>query len=241
MLLRRALNLRLAPCLPRNALVKFRPSRPLHTTQPTQYHYDPRPPGLGAKIWYRRDGQPRSKLTGALFVGSALFAIAFLSAIDALDEYNQANYILLCLVFLQKTDITYATTDFTNGTETRNYFHALIRSVVDTSPDVIDEFFVEVDKVLQSGGSEAEQLYDLMRTCASEVHEMLKEIDPEINSLNLGVLILRKMDERVLAVADVVQAFNGGDDAEKVFMYHLIRETHTKDPAARGQDYDSIG
>lgn len=116
--------------------------------------------GLAAKMWYRPDGRPRSKLKGAVFgerlqfknhfvlltIGIltkvALSTIAFClsyARLAHLMERERVTFLLYYLALVQQIDKTYAEHDFDSFDTTKEYFYKLFRALPQHVKDV-DEF-----------------------------------------------------------------------------------------------------
>ncbi|KAJ7810120.1 hypothetical protein B0H13DRAFT_547951 [Mycena leptocephala] len=109
---------------PRRSVLRSPLRQPLNSIarpsfRPLQRPYSlprPRPPSLGAKIWFRKDGTPRSKLRG-LAITSLLGFAAVVSL--ATVGWQRANETYICL---QRVDSEYATTDFSSFHAALQYF-----------------------------------------------------------------------------------------------------------------------
>lgn len=92
--------------------------------------YPTREAGWVAKVWFRPDGSPRSKLKGAVFVTLSTFTILMCSTgLDLIADYERVAFLLAYLVLAQQVDKTYSLHDFESLDSTKEYFYKLCRAL----------------------------------------------------------------------------------------------------------------
>ncbi|KAF6759648.1 hypothetical protein DFP72DRAFT_885622, partial [Ephemerocybe angulata] len=111
--------------------------------QPSWAPYPTRADGIVPKLWYKPDGTPRSKLKGAVFS----------SALEIIEEYDQANFMLAFLVYAQRADATFTSLHPTFDASptpalARAYFYDMCAALPDAPPETLLEFFAAIDAAL---------------------------------------------------------------------------------------------
>ncbi|TFK18152.1 hypothetical protein FA15DRAFT_649791 [Coprinopsis marcescibilis] len=242
MLLWRAVSPRAGIALRRNVIAP--PRRFVHPSRPWNQHLNPiRPPGLLSKLYFRADGTQRSVIKG-LFYGSlvGVVALTLWSVEDIISEYDTVNYVLTTLVYLQQVYAGHRDLDVSNHTATRDFFYGMVCAFPDTPQSVIDEFFVEIDRVLAVQSSEGQRIQQCMRDSVQEIGELVKELRQDRDDMfNVGLKILKAMDLSILTIVDLVREFRGEEDPDREFLYRTLKENKSKTVTTRGQEYDSIG
>jgi len=213
------------------------PQRPLHTTR-SRLQYAFRPPGRAAKLWFRADGTPRSKLRGAIYTALATTTVlTLLSFAEIVGEYDKVNYVLTSLVYIQFTDSAYNSVDFSDERSARNYFFDLCTSIPDQEEGVFEEIFNALDEVLRDGGPVAAELHATLRKAAEDVHAALRKIQTE-EALQVGLEALKALDDAFIRLYDLMGTYYGLD-GDKAFVKHsFVRDDK---PPPRGSDYGTIG
>ncbi|KAH6896137.1 hypothetical protein BKA70DRAFT_1199383 [Coprinopsis sp. MPI-PUGE-AT-0042] len=234
MLLGRALSSRVAGSIRRYALA---PHRPLHTTRP-RLQYAFRPPGLVAKLWMRADGTPRSKLKGAIYTALATTSgLTLLSFADIVGEYDQVNYVLTSLVYIQFTDSAYSSVDFSDERSARNYFYDLCTSIPDQPESVFELIFNAIDEVQRNGGPAAVELHETLRKAADDVHAALRKIQTT-DALQVGLEALKALDDTFARLYDLMTTYYGLEGENAFVKHSFVRDDK---PTPRGSDYGTIG
>ncbi|KAF6759645.1 hypothetical protein DFP72DRAFT_885596, partial [Ephemerocybe angulata] len=111
--------------------------------QPSWAPYSTRADGLVPKLWYRPDGTPALQAQGRRVH----------SALEIIDEYDQANFMLAFLVYAQRADATFTSLHPTFDSAptpalARAYFYDLCAALPDAPPETLLEFFAAIDTAL---------------------------------------------------------------------------------------------
>ncbi|KAF9461931.1 hypothetical protein BDZ94DRAFT_1283301 [Collybia nuda] len=216
MLAQRALSL--PRCLPRAQL---------HT----------RPTTFSGRVWYRSDGTPRSRLKGLLvatLAGGTLYTMYAMLAL--IDEFDTANYLLSCLIHIQRADADLSSVDLSDERSTLAHFRSLCASFGDIPQHMIDDFFDDVAQLL---GSSTQEVHKILREVSEAVHEILvrsKGRDP----WETATEVIYRLDETIMQLVELVED-KFGDEEVKVLRNQKIKEQVTKDPASRNSDYEVVG
>ncbi|EDR04413.1 uncharacterized protein LACBIDRAFT_304683 [Laccaria bicolor S238N-H82] len=203
--------------------------------------FSARPAGLASKFFFRKDGTPRSKVKG-LVIGAAAFSTLTLmyAMLDLIHEYDQTNYLLTCLIHIQRADGDFGAVDLLEPSAALSYFRELCSSFTDVPPDVIDNFFQDVTRLVRSQGEPAVKAHTVLREVSEKVHEILVK-SKGAEAWDTAVDVIRTLDGAIIDLADLVEEAVGEDDDGKFVMYQRIKEQKAKDPGSRSNDYDIIG
>lgn len=139
----------LKPHTAKNALKGI--GRAYTTGPPPMPKWNPYPTrGLAAKVWYRPDGRPRSKLKGAVIgellqieqwdpfltmgivlpvVLSTFAVLMWNSALELIDHHERELFLLAYITLAQQVDRTYSQHDFESLDSTKEYFYKLCRAL----------------------------------------------------------------------------------------------------------------
>ncbi|KAJ7096753.1 hypothetical protein B0H15DRAFT_773949 [Mycena belliarum] len=206
--------MRLQASRPASTPFPFRPSlrRPY-------YVQTARPATLGARIWFRPDGTPRSKLRG-LILTSVLSGLAYatwltLSVVEALDY---EHYLLSTLVYIQRVDYDYATVSFADFDAALTFFEELCGyfGQGDIPPEMVESFFRDL-----AATNERDIVHNIVRDAAGAVHDVLaqsKHADPTETAVQVIVLV----DDAMLALIQLVEDANS-DETDKMLRVQRLR------------------
>ncbi|GLB43713.1 hypothetical protein LshimejAT787_1402250 [Lyophyllum shimeji] len=237
MLARRAIS-RSFSHLTRNAL-KFHQNRAFSSSSPRlQYQFQARPPTWSAKVWYRRDGTPRSRVKG-LVIGTAVSATLYTlwSMMTLIEELDTANYLLGGLVHIQRIDSEFPSVDTSDFRSMNLYFQEMCSALFGDIPqEMIDEFFGDIDALT---GSSRDEAHKALRETCEDVHRILvdsKGADP----LQTASQAVARLDEGLLQLVETVQD-KYGDEFGKMLKAQKNAGQPLKDPAAKSSEYEVVG
>ncbi|KAG5724394.1 hypothetical protein E4T56_gene16095 [Termitomyces sp. T112] len=123
-----------------------------------------------SRAFYRKDGTPRSKAKG-LMIG--FFAIVFLgasSAVEMIEELEDANLILCYLVHIQRMDTEFSSLDVTDFDAVLKYFLSVNYFRAEEQTDLFDSISIAVNDLT---GEKREELHTIMRKAIEEIHQIL--------------------------------------------------------------------
>ena len=160
--------------------------------------------------------------------------------LDLIHDYDQTNYLLTCLVHIQRADGDFGAVDFLEPSAALSYFRELCSSFTDVPSDVIDNFFQDVTRLVRSQGEPGVKAHRVLREVSEKVHEILVK-SKGAEAWDTAVDVIRTLDGAIIDLADLVEEAVGEDDDGKFVMYQRIKEQKAKDPGLRSNDYDIIG
>jgi hypothetical protein len=175
-------------------------------------------------------------------LGAAIFSTLTLTyaMLDLIHEYDQTNYLLTCLVHIQRADGDFGAVDLLEPSAALSYFRELCSSFTDVPPDVTDNFFQDVTRLVRSQGEPAVKAHRVLREVSEKVHEILVK-SKGAEAWDTAVDVIRTLDGAIIDLTDLVEEAVGEDDDGKFVMYQRIKEQKAKDPGSRSNDYDIIG
>ncbi|KAJ7484765.1 hypothetical protein FB451DRAFT_1025467 [Mycena latifolia] len=210
-----------------------RPSPFRTSLQRPYYIQTPRPSTLGARIWFRADGTPRSKLRG-LVLTSLLSGLAYatwttLLVVEALDY---EHYLLSTLVYIQRIDYDYATVSFADFDAALAYFEELCGyfGQGDVPQDMIAAFFRD----LAVFGAR-EVVHGIVRDAAGAVHDVLAQ-SKGTDATETAVLVINLVDDAMLALIQLAEDASS-DETDKLLRVQRLR-AQMKDPS---KSYEILG
>ncbi|KAF8902252.1 hypothetical protein CPB84DRAFT_1729146 [Gymnopilus junonius] len=217
------------------------PRRSLRVSTPLTQVYQPRGPGVLAKIRFRPDGKPRSRMVGLAFGTLLLFNVFTLfMTYDIVEDSEIALGLLASIIYLQHLDKEYQTVDFEDLGATYAYFKKLYQSFSRIPMEQVDELFDGMTRLLKLGGEGEPQVeaHRIMRHAAEQIHNAFVELDQDsiANTANFMLLV---MQDALDGLIDLVQ--NVDDDSDSKYTFQLIRDHSKKDPGAVLKDYESLG
>ncbi|EDR01110.1 uncharacterized protein LACBIDRAFT_333496 [Laccaria bicolor S238N-H82] len=152
--------------------------------------------------------------------------------LDLIHEYDQTNYLLTCLIHIQRADGDFGAVDLLEPSAALSYFRELCSSFTDVPPDVIDNFFQDVTRLVRSQGEPAVKAHTVLREVSEKVHEILVK-SKGAEAWDTAVDVIRTLDGAIIDLADLVEEAVGEDDDGKFVMYQRIKEQKAKDPGSR--------
>ena len=107
--------------------------------------------------------------------GAAAFSTLTLmyAMLDLIHDYDQTNYLLTCLVHIQRADGDFGAVDLLEPSAALSYFRELCSSFTDVPSDVIDNFFQDVTRLVRSQGEPGVKAHRVLREVSEKVHEIL--------------------------------------------------------------------
>ncbi|KAJ7151149.1 hypothetical protein C8R46DRAFT_1123421 [Mycena filopes] len=224
-------------------LSSFRPAaRPSFRPQQRPYYLfnnTPRPTSLGARIWFRRDGTPRSKIRG-LVITSLLSGLIYttwntLLVVEALDY---EHYLLSTLVYIQRVDYDYPALK-EGFKESLAYFADLCAYFCqgdDVPQEMVDSFFRDV-AAFEADPTLCDTVHAIMRDASAAVHDILvqsKGTDPT----ETAVLVVNVVDEAMMQLIELTEDVNS-DEIEKMLRAKRLREQMSAKESSKS--YEILG
>ncbi|KAJ6590614.1 hypothetical protein DFH09DRAFT_908225 [Mycena vulgaris] len=210
-------------------------ARPLRPFQRQYYIQTPRPASLGAKLWFRADGTPRSKVRG-IIITSILSGLLYatwttLLVVEALDY---EHYLLSTLVYIQRVDYDYATVSFANFRGALEYFAELCGyfGQGDVSPEMLANFFRDV-----AAYADHDVVHAIVRDAAGAVHDVLaqsKGADPT----ETAVVVINLVDDAMMALIQLAEDANSDETDQLLRLQRLRAQMSAKDSA---KSYEILG
>ncbi|KAF5385294.1 hypothetical protein D9615_000934 [Tricholomella constricta] len=205
---------------------------------PPHAQFQARPPTWSAKLWYRRDGTPRSRLKG-LIIGTIASATLYTmyTMLALVDEFDTANYLLSGLIHIQRIDTEYSSVDPSEFKSIHSYFQEMCSALFGDIPQqMIDDFFGDVDALV---GSSKDEAHRVLRETCEEVHMILVDSKWRDPIETAGKAVAR-LDEGLLQLVEMVQD-TYGDEFGKMLKAQKIGSQTLKDSAAKGGEYEVVG
>ncbi|KAJ6571697.1 hypothetical protein B0H19DRAFT_1130778 [Mycena capillaripes] len=200
------------------------------------YMQTPRPTTLGAKIWFRADGTPRSKIRG-LVITSLLSGLLYatwqtLLVVEALDY---EHYLLSVLVHIQRVDYDYSTIAFDSYRGALAYFAEVCAYLGqgDVPPEMLDTFFDDVI-AFEQDAERREAAHAIVRDAAEAVHEILARSKGR-DAAETAALVVDVVDRAMVGLIELAEDV-GEDAASKI---KILREQMAAKDAAKG--YEILG
>ena len=99
--------------------------------------------------------------------GAATFSTLTLmyAMLDLIHDYDQTNYLLTCLVHIQRADGDFGAVDFLEPSAALSYFRELCSSFTDVPSDVT--------RLVRSQGEPGVKAHRVLREVSEKVHEIL--------------------------------------------------------------------
>ncbi|KAF8971930.1 hypothetical protein BDZ97DRAFT_1153950 [Flammula alnicola] len=215
--------------------------RPIHVSAP-RAQLQSRASSLLAKIRFRADGKPRSRLVGFAFGTLILLnALTLLTTYDLVEDSEIALGLLASIIYIQQADMQYDKIDFDDPIATLAYFKKLYQSFSRIPADEVDELFKDLTRLMKLGGENNPELqgHRIMRTAAEQIHVAFQELNQDSisNTANFVLLVMRDALEGLIELVQDTE----DDDSDSKYTFQLIRDHSKKDPGAVLKDYESLG
>ncbi|KAF8189833.1 hypothetical protein K438DRAFT_1529247, partial [Mycena galopus ATCC 62051] len=162
-----------------------------------------RPATWSARIWFRADGTPRSKVRG-LVITSVLSGLLYAtwSTLLVVEALDYEHYLLSTLVHIQRVDYDYSTVPFAHSyAASVEYFEEMCAYLAhregDVSPEMLERFFA--DK-----GHRRTRAHLLITAAAATVHDIIarsKGADPA----ETAAIVLDVMDQALMELLELAE------------------------------------
>ncbi|KAH6869843.1 hypothetical protein BKA70DRAFT_1451705 [Coprinopsis sp. MPI-PUGE-AT-0042] len=140
---------------------------------------------------------------GKSIEGSVLATMSGLTLLrpDIVRNFDQGNYVLTSLVYIQFTGSAYSSVDCSD--EKRPCFYHLCTSILDQPERVFELPFNSIDEVQQNGGPAATELHETLRKAADNVHAALRKIR-NTDALQVGLEVRKALDNTCTRLYDLM-------------------------------------
>jgi len=194
------------------------------------------------RLWYRSDGTPRSRLTGLVVASISSAALyTMYSMLSLMVEYEAANYMLNCLIHIQRADSDYPSVDITSPESTLLHFRELCAAFGDIPQHMIDEFFDDLNAL---SGTAKEEAHRVSSGACQGVHDLLVQSKGK-DTWQTTVEVIRMLDEAIMNLVQMVDQMAEEEEDKagggKAVRNQRIKEQIAKDPASRSSDYEVLG
>ncbi|KAI3595828.1 nfx1-type zinc finger-containing protein 1 [Moniliophthora roreri] len=215
-----------------------------HTT-PTPLHSTFRS-RISQKIWYRKDGTPRSKIRGLIITLLASgFILVSTAALDVMQDLEDLTFQFASMLQVQRVDFEeFNQVDFEDFKHTATYFSNLCTPFLVTpqyaEEDAVKEFFNNLkDFSFINDAGLKDKLQATMKSAAQDVHELLKDTkERPVESAQEVSRILR--DAIVMVILGL--EMNADEKLAAVMKAFKDRENDKPPPPKeKGKSYDLIG
>jgi len=202
-----------------------------------------RPNTLIAKIRFRADGKPRSKLIAVGF-GSLIFLnfVLLLILSEVVEDGEMSLGLMASLIYIQRTDITYDSVDFDDPLSTLSYFKKLYQSFSRVSEEEVEQLFKDLTRLLKIDASQSAEVeaQHIMRSAAEKIHVAFRELNQDsiANTANYVFLVLKEALESLVNL--VQDSDDDDDDDDSKYTFQLIRDHTKKDPGVL-KEYEVLG
>lgn len=159
--------------------------------------------------------------------------------LDMIQDLDSVNYLISCLVHIQRTDFEYTTIDFTDASKTLEYFRELCSSFKDVPQDLMDDFFGDMVTLVATHGEAKEAAHLIMKGHCDRVHEVLKQSRGQpVGNTAVDVVLL--LDQALIELLALVARDSTSDKSERNMR---ILEEKSRDTASKrhDSDYEVIG
>lgn len=169
-------------------------------------------------------------------IASATFYTMY-TMLSLLDEFDTANYLLSCLVHIQRIDADFPSVDLSNFRSTHSHFLELCSTLFGDIPQqMIDDFFNDVYNLTGSLKSEA---HKILQDSCEDVHEIIRG-SKGLEPVETAGMVVKRLDEGLAKLVEMVEdTYN--DEIGKVLRNQKIKEQVIKDPARSSGDYEVVG
>jgi hypothetical protein len=164
-----------------------------------------------------------SAMTGGLF--------GLYSMMIVIQELDTSNYLLSCLVNIQRADYEFESVDLDNSDHALAYFRKLC-TFGDVPHQLIDNFFNDVAHL------DKQEAVQIVSNVCRDVHRIIYQSKGR-EPLETASEVITVLDEAMLELINMVEDTRADGD-EGVFRSQRIRDHMAKDPA-RNSDYELVG
>jgi len=178
----------------------------------------PRPNTWLAKLRFRPDGEPRSKVIPLGFGVLILLNLFSVILTAGATEIEGNNTILMArMIFIQQADKTYDSINFNDPKSTLSYFKELYRPFF---PDLEKE--IDMDKRFNNlmrklsmkavdGSMKSVEIQNIMRMTAEKIHGAFRELKRD-SVMDTANVVFNVMEEALSRLLDLIK---DGDDDDK--------------------------
>ncbi|KAK0185005.1 hypothetical protein F5146DRAFT_1073066 [Armillaria mellea] len=188
---------------------------------------------VSRRLFYRKDGTPRSKKRGLFIATSAATAVVLLSAFEKLFVVLEFQSVV-AWSFVQCFRVDkerYASQDFSDYKSTVEYFHDLVLVLLVNHHEV-DQAVVNLafEKIALWEGERREKVHEAFRSAAEEIHNLLAGGEGvfEMDLFELGLTAFKILNT---ALGDAL------DGVEESQLTIVLKST----PVDKMKDYEVIG
>ncbi|KAF4612386.1 hypothetical protein D9613_004418 [Agrocybe pediades] len=217
-------------------------ARQLHVTPTRPQYYQPRGVSLLAKLRFRPDGKPRSRLVGVAF-GALIFFnfITLLTTYDIVEDGEVALGLLASVIYIQHVDTGFDKVDLEDPLQTLAYFKRLYQSFVRLPAEEVELLFKDLNHLLKIGGENNSEVeaHRIMRNASEQIHMAFQELNQE-SIANTANFVLQVMRDALEGLIELVQDAED-DESDTKYTFQLIRDHSKKDAGAVLKDYETLG
>jgi hypothetical protein len=181
---------------------------------------------------------------GCLFFTASISSAALYtmySMLSLMVEYEAANYMLNCLIHIQRADSDYPSVDITSPESTLLHFRELCAAFGDIPQHMIDEFFDDLNAL---SGTAKEEAHRVSSGACQGVHDLLVQSKGK-DTWQTTVEVIRMLDEAIMNLVQMVDQMAEEEEDKagggKAVRNQRIKEQIAKDPASRSSDYEVLG
>ncbi|KAF8640398.1 hypothetical protein AX17_000067 [Amanita inopinata Kibby_2008] len=204
--------------------------------------FSARPNSLAAKIWFRKDGTPRSKWKGIAHASLLIFAVyTAYTTLVVISEFGNVNALLHILVLVQRADLEYSSADLSTPQGALSYFRDVCRALDDAGPDELAAFFGSLDIFINSNKYSPEavvEVHSLLRETCESVHATLRfSRDKDAEVFEVAKDVLKILEKQMNAMLEIILR-ESKDESSESFAKPLSLGNHLKKGT---NDYEVVG
>ncbi|KIM38178.1 hypothetical protein M413DRAFT_76336 [Hebeloma cylindrosporum] len=220
------------------------PRRPICASAPrAHYLHQSRGTGVLAKIRFRADGKPRSRLVGFAFGALVLLnLLTLLTAYDLVEDSEIALGLLASMIYIQRVDMEHDTVDFSDPSATLSYFKRLYQSFTRVPTEEVDDLFADLTRRMKLSGEHNldAEAHQIMSKAAEKIHSAFQTLNEESISTTAN-FVLQVMKDALESLITLIEDTEDDDDSDSKYTFQLIRDHSKKDPGTVLKDYEALG
>jgi len=173
----------------------------------------PRPNTWLAKIRFRVDGKPRSKLIALGFGALILLNSSLLYKLNNLIEGEErVQSFMARIIYIQYMDTTYDSVNFDDPISTQSYYEKLYRAFSPGSKEEIDKEIdimmgiFKKDTEIGSKISAEVQAHHIMRSAAEKIHGAFRELNRDSPHATTAIFVMDVIRESETRLFRLVRA-----------------------------------
>jgi hypothetical protein len=165
------------------------------------------------------------------------------SAVSVISDLDAANYILLCLVHIQRLDTEFSSIDTDDYRALHTYFFNVCGALFgDVPQELIDNF---CDDIFFLSGSNRDDAQRIMRDASRDVHTLLEKSKGE-DGWETAVKVVKRLEAALMDLGELLEEKEDGMTDEFVRLRTAklkdISVAGVRDPAGKGDDsYNVVG